>query len=85
MLFATSFFIKEILTCIDCLNVALHLKNEEALSQMMLADRIILTKQDICDDIKECENLIASHNILAQIIPEENLDFSRFLDSNSVL
>ncbi len=77
------FFIKEILTCIDCLNVALHLKNEEALSQMMLADRIILTKQDICDDIKECENLIASHNILAQIIPEENLDFSRFLDSKT--
>lgn len=79
------FFISQILTCIDCLNAPLHLKNPEAKAQVAASDRIILTKQDAYQDthkdsLQEILGLIANHNAIAEILPKSEVDFSSILD-----
>lgn len=76
------FFISQILTCVDCINAPLHLKNKEARVQIATSDKIIITKQDISPkSLQKTFKLIANHNSFAEILSKENLNFSTILDS----
>ncbi|MDE5603668.1 MAG: GTP-binding protein, partial [Helicobacter sp.] len=74
------FFVNEILTCVDCLNVFSHLKHEEARLQIAISDKVVLTKQELFNgDLKEIVNFIVSHNAFVEILPKNRIDFKDIL------
>ncbi len=74
------FFVNEILTCVDCLNVFSHSQQEEARLQIAISDKIVLTKQELFEgDFEEIINCVANHNAFVEILPKNRIDFKDIL------
>lgn len=79
------FSINGIFTCIDCLNAPAHLSHEEAKMQIVISDKIILTKQDLFNgNLQEIFHLITSQNAFVEVIPKSLMDLREILSVKEV-
>ena len=79
-LLANRLYVAQIITCVDCSQAALHLKNHEAQAQLSAADRIVLTKHELVENLASIKALLSSYIPLLSPILKSELDLASILD-----